>query len=351
MGFNVSAIFCRWPVLALAGGALCGSVCAQSAKLTISGVGGDIQKEISKTVWQPAAEKAGVSIREESNDGTLAQIRLQVQSGKPGWDIVNLGSADCAVGASDGLFEPIDYKVVNVDGIQQEWRAANWVGMSTYSVVLAWNTEKYKAKPPRNWVDFWNVGDFPGRRGLSSAPSETLEIALLGDGVQKEELYPLDVKRALASISKLRKDVAVWYATGAQSAQLIKDGEVDMIAIYGSRVASVLKDGAPISYTFQDGVLSTICMAIVKGSRNLAASQRFVAEALTPAIQARIPTMMPYYGPVNTKAYEVGKFSPEILAQSNIAPVNKVKQVALKVDWWRDHIKEVAGPFKQLISN
>lgn len=324
---------------------------AADSALTIAGFGGNMQKDLTATLWQPAADKVGAKLRQESHDGTLAQVRLQVQSGKPGWDIVHLGSDECAVGATEGLFNAVNYDVVKADGIPAELRAKNWVGINTYSLVLAWNTEKYKAKPPKNWADFWDVKNFPGRRALASNPFETMEVALLADGVAADKLYPLDTKRALASLGKLKKDVAVWYTTGAQSAQLIKDGEVDMIAIYLSRVKGAIKDGAPVGYTYEQGILGSGCLAVLKGSKASGVAQKFLAEVVSPALQARIPAQMPYYGPVNVKAYEIGKFAPEALAESNMSPANKARQVPLNVDWWRQHAADVALPFKQLIAN
>lgn len=322
---------------------------AQTSRVTIAGFGGGQQQELSNTLWRPAAKAAGVDVREESHDGTLAQVRLQVHSGKPGWDVVHLGSDDCAVGAAEGLFEPLDYAVVQADGIPADLRASHWVATNTYSVVLAWNTQTYRDKAPQNWRDFWNAEAFPGRRALQATPSETTEIALLGDGVAKEALYPLDVPRALASLEKIKPHVAVWYSTGAQAAQLIRDGEVDMIAIYGSRIRPVVEEGEPVAFTYQDGVLSAGCLAILKGAANAKAAQQVIAQVVSPSIQARIPTQMPYYGPVNAKAYEVQSFAPELLAQSNMSPANKALQVTLNVDWWREHVQDVAGPFRQQI--
>jgi spermidine/putrescine-binding protein len=55
-----------------------------------------------------------------------------------------------------------------------------------YATVLAYNTEQMEATPS-SWVDFFDTGRFPGRRGLWKFPTgaETLEVALLGD-VQTE---------------------------------------------------------------------------------------------------------------------------------------------------------------------
>nr|WP_294865209.1 ABC transporter substrate-binding protein [uncultured Pseudogulbenkiania sp.] len=318
--------------------------------LNVAGFGGNLQKDVSNTLWQPAAAKIGASLREESHDGSLAQVRIQVKSGKPGWDVVHLGSDDCSVGASEGLFEPLDYKVVNANGIPKEWHGANWIGTNTYSVVLAWRTDKYGANPPKNWRDFWNVKAFPGRRALSALPVESAEIALMADGVAKDKLYPLDVKRALASLQRIKPNISVWWTTGAQSAQLIKDGEVDMMAIYGSRVANVIKDGAPVSFTYQDGVLGSGCMAIPKGAAHAKLAQKFLAQVVSPEIQARIPTMMSYYGPVNSHAYEVAKLSTDTISKSNMSPANRSKQMLVNVEWWRTHIVDIREQYKELIA-
>src|SRR5215211_1732262 len=51
-----------------------------------------------------------------------------------------------------------------------------------YANVLAYNTERVEGTPS-SWADFFNTRKFPGRRGLHKVPSETLEVALLADGV------------------------------------------------------------------------------------------------------------------------------------------------------------------------
>ncbi|WP_448955346.1 ABC transporter substrate-binding protein [Labrys neptuniae] len=322
---------------------------AQQTTLTIAGYGGNLQSDLRKTLWQPAADKAGVALREETHED-LAAVRVQVQSGKPGWDVVHFGGDDCSVGAKEGLFEKIDYNVVDTKGISPSAYGDGWVATNTYSVVLAWRKDKYKDNPPKNWKDFWNVSAFPGRRALSVFPAEMMEITLLGDGVAPDKLYPLDTDRAFKALNRIKPNITVWWASGAQSAQLLKDGEVDMAAIWGSRVMNVIKDGAPVDFTYQDAVIGYGCLAIVKGSANVAAAQKFIANVVSPEIQARIPTMMNYYGPSNERAFEVAKFPPEVLAKSNMSPENRAKQVPIDVAWWRDHNKEVLEDYNVLRS-
>lgn len=323
---------------------------AADASLTIAGFGGNLQTDLRKTIWQPAADAANLDLREETHDG-LAAVRVQVQSGSPTWDIVHLGADECAVGGKEGLFEPLDYQVIKTDGFDKLAYGENWIATNTYSVVMAWRTDVYKDQKPENWQDFWNTEKFPGRRAMSSYPQEMLEIALLGDGVDKDKLYPLDTKRAFASLEKLKNNIAVWWSSGAQSAQLIKDREVDMIAIWGSRVANVISDGAPIEFTYNNAILGYGCLAVLKGSKNTEASQRFIAGVVAPETQARIPEMMPYYGPPNSLAFTVKKFSDDLLAKSNMSPENLQKQTFLDANWWRDNNILVREDYSLLLAN
>ena len=63
-------------------------------------------------------------------------------------------------------------------------------------------------KKPLSWADFWNVKDFPGKRALPDYASYALPLALLADGVKPENLYPLDVDRAFASLQKIKGSIA-----------------------------------------------------------------------------------------------------------------------------------------------
>jgi putative spermidine/putrescine transport system substrate-binding protein len=289
-----------------------------------------------------------VALAQATNDGP-ASVRVQVQSGSPGWDVVHLGGDECASAEKEGLFEALDYNVIDASGVPDELKGKAWIAMNSASDVLAWRTDKYAGNAPKTWADFWNVEKFPGRRALSNSAQETLEVALLADGVKREDLYPMDIERAFASLRRIKPHVAVWWSSGAQSAQLIKDGEVDMIEIWGSRVANVIKDGAPVAFTYQDGVLTFGCLGIIKGSKNVEAAQKFIAGIVSPEIQARIPEMMGYYGPVNRKAFEFKHFPPEILEKSNTSPVNSAKQVRLNVEWWVENEEKVVEEFRSLL--
>lgn len=347
----------KWPatvvasVLMLAVTAVTANPALAGETVTFAGYGGAYQKGMVEALAQPAAARLGLSLVQNTTPG-LTAVRVQVQSGSPAWDIVNLGSDECAAGSTQNLFEPLDYKQIKTDGIAQNAWSKDWIASNYYSVVLAYRKDKFPNNPPRTWQDFWNVSKFPGRRAMSDAPIESLEIASLADGVQPDKLYPLDVDRAVRSIQKLKPAVSVWWSSGAQSAQLIESGEVDMEMIWGSRLTPVLHDKAPVAYSTTETILGMGCLAIPKGARHAAAAQKMIALMMSPELQANIPHALEGYGPTNARAFEVKQFSPQELAELNSSPQNLKNAVKIDGRWWGagDNQKTATARYKAAIS-
>src|SRR5690606_30131831 len=144
------------------------------------------------------------------------------------------------------LLDPIEITQADTQGMLPEAVTPYWLGTDMYATLFAYRTDRFKGDTPQSWADFWDVKRFPGRRSLSKSPIDTLEQALLADGVPLDKLYPLDLDRAFKSLDRIKPHVAVWWTGGAQSAQIIQSGEVDMVAIWNGRAQAVLDGGAPI---------------------------------------------------------------------------------------------------------
>ncbi len=123
---------------------------------------------------------------------------------------------------------------------------------------------------------------FPGRRALRNHPIATLEAALMADGVAPDKLYPLDVDRAFKKLEEIKPNITVWWTSGAQSAQLLNDGEVDMVMAWNGRVSALTKEGAKVAYTYNQGILQSTSLCILKGAPNLATAVKFLNEAVDP---------------------------------------------------------------------
>ncbi|HVY99738.1 MAG TPA: ABC transporter substrate-binding protein [Dongiaceae bacterium] len=297
----------------------------------MAGGGGAAQDAQRKAFFEPTAKALGIKIN-EATVNFIQEVRLQVQSGAVSWDIVELGADDCAVGSKEGLWEPLDFNIVKTDGIDPKLVGKDWVGYFYYSTVLAWNTGTVP-QGMNTWADFFNVDKFPGERGVYNYPRGNLEMALLADGVEPSKLYPLDVDRAFKKLAELKPHVGVWWESGAQSAQLIKDGSVDMLEIWNGRVNAVIKDGAAAKYTFNQGILNADCIAIPKGSKHKDLAMKALAMFISPELQARFPLYIDY-GPINSKAFETGVLTQEQIDANLASPKNIRNQVIVDSDWW-----------------
>ncbi|SDI02187.1 putative spermidine/putrescine transport system substrate-binding protein [Pseudomonas flavescens] len=320
-----------------AGLALLVSASAQAfaEDITFVSQGGAYQEAQSRAILEPAAKKLGLTLKQDSSPKAYPIIKTQVQSGKVSWDVVDLPTGDCIRGQQEGLFEKLDLALIpNAAKLPAELKDAYSVGYISYSTVLAYRTDAFDADTaPKTWADFWDTEKFPGQRSLRNLPRPTLEIALMADGVAPDMLYPLDVDRAFRKLEAIKPHIATWWTSGGQSAQLISDGEVDMIQAWNGRITAVQADGAPVAFDYAQGVLETNSLCVLKGSAHKDAAMKFVNEAIDAKLQAALPLIIDY-GPLNPEAFDTGIIPSERAGKLPSSPANLSRQAVLSAQWW-----------------
>ena len=326
---------------------------AAAQQLTIVSFGGSYQEGQSKALFQPAAKALGITIKEETYTG-IADLRLKVKAGAVTWDIVTSGSGTAARAGAEGIIEKLDYKVIDVSSFLPGTYQDYCVGGDVFSTVLAWNTKTYGEKGPQSWADFWDVKKFPGKRAYRKAVPGAIEPALMADGVPPEKVYevlsaPGGIERAINKIKELKSHIAVWWASGAQHAQLMKDGEVDMITGWNGRFDVVAKDGAKVAYTFNQALLDYDCYAIAKGAPNKDLAMKFLAEISKPQYQAEF-TKYITYGPTNRKAYDLGTIEPTYAKRLPSYPDNAAKQLIIDLDWYIKFEEKASAAYQNMLT-
>lgn len=320
-------------VLSLLYVAMACATTAQAEQITFVSQGGVYQEAQTKAILDPAAKLLGITIKQDSVPDAWPMVKAQGETSKPVWDVIDTPPSNCLRGGRDGLIERLDLaKMPNVKGMPEAYRTPYSVAYEFYSSVLGYNTKTLK-KVPQSWADFWNVKDFPGTRALRNDPMGTLEAALISDGVPRDKLYPLDVDRAYKRLAQIKPDIAVWWSSGGQSAQLLNDGEVDMLMIWNGRVGAVKKDNADVDFTYNDGILQNTQLCILKKAPNLAQAVKFVDTAVSPELQADLPKYIDY-GPGNPAAFATGKLSAERGKELPSSPENAAKQALMSEEWW-----------------
>lgn len=310
---------------------------ALAEEITVASGGGVMQDAQRKAFFEPTAKALGIQINETTATG-LQDIRVQVQSGAVSWDLVDISAEECAIGSKEGLFEPLDLSMIKTDGIDPRMVGKDWIGIFYYSTIQAWLTKTVGAdgKVPETWADFFDTKKFPGDRSIYDHPRGNLEMALLADGVEPTKLYPLDVDRAFKKLAELKPHISVWWNSGAQSAQLVKDNEVDMISIWNGRLAGAVRDGAQVGSTYNQGILMADCFVVPKGAPHKETAMKALGMFLSPEQQAHFPLYIDY-GPINAKAFDQNVLSEADKKRVNSAPDNAAKQVVLDVTWWGEH--------------
>jgi putative spermidine/putrescine transport system substrate-binding protein len=333
----------------LAGAALLAVSAAAKAEdsITVASWGGAYQDAQRVSFFEPTAKALGITIKEDTTNG-LDDVRLQVKGNAVKWDLVELGSDECSRGTKEGLFEKLDYNLIKSDGIPSKLVHDDWIGITYYSVVLIYRTDKYGDNGPKNWADFWNVEKFPGKRALGNFATETLTVAALADGVPVDKVYPLDVDRAFKSLERIKPSIAVWWTSGGQAMQLVKDGEVDMASIWNGRASILAGSGAPVHFSYDQGAFQADCMVIPKGAAHKDLAMKALAMFLQPDIQANLPLHIAN-GPVNVKAFDTGKIPADKIPGIVSAPENVKKQVLIDPAYWADHMVEVQERFNNFL--
>ncbi len=211
---------------------------------------------------------------------------------------------------------------------------------------MAYRTDKYGDDGPKNWADFWNVEKFPGRRSLRRNPIDTLEQALMADGVPASELYPLDVERAFRSLEKIKRHISIWWTSGAQAMQIIQNGDVDMVATWNGRAQTAIDNGAPVRIVWNEGLYAIEGWGIPRGTPRAELAKQFVRFCADARRQAEFTSDLPY-GPTNTKSMEF--IDPQRATVLPSAPDNIKGMVSPSPQWWAENRQAVTERFNNFL--
>jgi len=215
---------------------------AQTRTVYVNSWGGSYTAAQEAAFFKPFTAATGIQVRTVT-PVSYGKIKAQVQTRTYEFDMTSLNSTQWLRASREGLTEPIDWTVVKKEALPPNAIVADGIGIAQniLGTALCYRSDKYPNGGPTSWADFWDVKRFPGNRSLCMNDSpRTLIFALLGDGVPRDQVYPIDIDRAFKKLDQIKPHVKVWWREGTQSQQLIRDGEVDMMSIWNAR-ASELK--------------------------------------------------------------------------------------------------------------
>ncbi len=215
--------------------------------------------------YTPFEKATGVKIvRVTADHEPTSQIKAMVETKNYFWDVVVLSMGAYGTVAAQGLLDPLNV-TAEMKEIPEKYRRPEFMGFDLAATNVIYSIDKFGDNGPQSWADFWNVEKFKGRRGMRRHPFDTLEEALLADGVPPAKLYPLDLPRAFKKLDQIRPHVAIWWTGGAQASQLIKSGEVDLIATWNGRAQAAIDDGAKYRIAWNQGIVVCDGLTVPEG--------------------------------------------------------------------------------------
>ena len=198
-------------------------------------------------------------------------------------------------------------------------------------------------------ADFFDVETFPGKRAMYKWGVGVWEALLLGDGVARADLYPLDIDRAHAKLKGFKDNVISFWGGGAESQTLMLGGEASMALVWSTRAKLMEQDSeGDVRFIWDDGLIAPGSMAVLKGNPGGAENaMKFIASAQDPEEQKVLFDMLGN-GPANPAADALiadddKRFNP-------VDPSNFAKQLPLVMGWYEENYGPALDAYLAIIS-
>ena len=227
-----------------------------ASEMTIVSWGGAYSKSQLRAYHEPYAEANGVTIlNDDSSAEAVAKLRAMNEAGNVTWDVVDVVAADAMRLCDEGLALEIDADTqlaAAPDGTPASEDFGDFlvsecfIPQIVYSTTFGYRTDMVGDNPPTDVCAIFDTDTYPGKRSLEKRPINNVEWALICDGVAFEDVYDVleteeGQDRALAKLDTIKDDV-IWWSAGADTPQLLADGEVVMGSTYNGRLFSVIEE-------------------------------------------------------------------------------------------------------------
>jgi putative spermidine/putrescine transport system substrate-binding protein len=231
--------------------------------MTLVSWGGAYQASQQNAYVAPYLEmNAGVSaVWDESSAEAVAKLRAMNEADNVTWDVVDVVAADAIRLCDEGLAMEIDFDEALApapDGTSATDDFGDlivsdcFIPQIVYSTTFGYRTDLVGDTPPTEVCAVFDTDAYPGKRSLEKRPINNMEWALLCDGVAKDDVYDVlatseGQDQALAKLDTIKDDV-IWWSAGADTPQLLADGEVIMGSTYNGRLfAAIEEQNQPIA--------------------------------------------------------------------------------------------------------
>ncbi len=340
---------------------------AHAEDMTIVSWGGAYSKSQQLAYHDPyMAANDGVNIiNDDSSAEAVAKLRAMNEAGNVTWDVVDVVAADALRLCDEGLAMEIDADEMLAAGDDGSTATEDFgdllvgdcfIPQIVYSTTFGYRTDLVGDTPPTDVCAVFDTEAYPGKRSLEKRPINNMEWALICDGVAFEDVYDVleteeGQQQALDKLATIKDDV-VWWSAGADTPQLLADGEVVMGSTYNGRLFSLIEEqNQPIAMLWDAQVFDLDGWIIPTGlseERQARALDyvKFATDTQRLADQAKYIS----YGPARkSSAPLVGKHADlgiDMAPHMPTDPNNSKRTFLYNYEFWADYRDDIDAKFQ-----
>jgi putative spermidine/putrescine transport system substrate-binding protein len=324
---------------------------AQTRMVNLASYGGSYADALRKAWFDPFEKKTGIKVNVGANASlSLAKLQIMNPNGAE-WDIVDLTGPEYSIAVRDNILLPLDKKRVDTSKIFPEYVRSHGFDYALITWAIGWDRRRVTdANAPRNWADFWDMRKYQGKRTLQTVKTNgnSLEAALLADGVAMDKIYPMDVDRALKSLEKLGKNNIVWAQTNQEPVQRLMSGETPLAGVFTGRALIANRGGAQIRFTMNQSQVGTEVFGVVKNAKNSAEAFELLNYIASRGDAAAEFTAITSYAVPHVDVERLlPKEADDVRATLPTNPANKGKIHLVNEQWWSENLERVSTRFRE----
>ncbi|NOJ60279.1 extracellular solute-binding protein [Arthrobacter sp. 260] len=313
-----------------------------SGNIVFVGYGGETQEYQLESFGDPFTEDNDVTVQSDSPID-LAKLQAMVESENVTWDSVIMTPAGANQHCGT-LLEELPPELTEGTKFAEGATGTDCSIPFYFSqLMFVSNNETYSGEKPSTIADFFDFEKFPGKRLLPPEfDTGMMELALLADGVNPDDLYPLDIDRALAKYDSIRESL-VFAESYGQLGQSMLDGSVDMALTPESRFGYLLRDGGDWSAVWDATVVSADQLAVPKGSKSADKAFGFLQSTLDSDRQAKASELTGRGAIVADADPDFDEFQGQAVIFADLD--QRGRAIYFDGAWWGENLKQVTEQY------
>ncbi|WP_265519624.1 ABC transporter substrate-binding protein [Nitratireductor luteus] len=328
----------------------------EGGQLVMAATGGDYERKLKEIVFEPFSRETGIEVVLVGGAAGefWAKAKAMSEIGRLEWDMLEAGSGDVYVPERNSLLLDLGEDCALVPRAKSDGAGEvchRFGVVPTYgATLLTANRDMFEGDTPRNWSDFFNIEAFPGPRSLPSfgTPWRVLIGALLADGVEPGDLFPLDLDRAFKKLEEIRPHISLWWRTGDQIQRALRDREIAMTLVWNTRIDFLLNEGLPLQRIWEGSTLNEAHWVVFKGAPNRKNALRFLNWYFDhPEVQAAFARAVAT-SPTTKSALALLPASEQ--ENSPVFPDNLKGVVKVDYEWLAQHHGEIVERWNRWIA-